>query len=510
MVDQVVDFIPAGPVARAFMLDDSFVRIIVGPVGSGKTSACVAEILRRAMMQAPGPDGVRRVRVVVIRNTYAELMSTTVRSWEQWCPRHFGKFTVGTSPITHRVQIDGLDLEVYFLALDKDEDVKKLLSLEVSFAWIDESKFVPRSIVDALTGRVGRYPSRLQGGCTWSGILLSSNPSDTESWLYKLVENPPEGYAVFRQPPGDGPDAENVGNLPTTYYRRLAAGKDPEWIRVYIKGEFGFTIEGRPVYPGWSDSAHVAKEPIAAIDHLGLVIGADWGLTPAAVIGQVLPDGRINIIDEFIAEDSGIPRFCTNLCAYLRRHYPGHAVTMAVGDPSGTARQGDEQTVFDLANANSFFRWRPARSNDLTLRIESVSDALGRMVGRNPGFQLSPKCSTLRKGFAGGYHFQQIKAGHSQTFDERPRKNAYSHPHDALQYLVMDAGGSERVLNRAQRTANRPRMAEGMDDDLFGDRDSRTTNNSGESGVRWGNRIDRGNRHDPPALARGTHHNALS
>lgn len=465
-----INFVPAGPVAQAFMLDDSFVRLIVGPVGSGKTSACVTEVLRRSSMQAPGPDGVRRVRVGIIRNTYAELLSTTVKSWEQWIPRRFGKFTVGTSPITHHIQAEGMDLEVLFVALDKEEDVKKLLSLELTFAWIDECKFVPRSILDALTGRVGRYPSRMQGGCTWSGILLSSNASDTESWMFKLAESPPEGCKVFRQPSGRSPAAENLNNLPPNYYARIMAGKDPEWIKVYVDGEFGFTIEGRPVYPGWSDSTHVAAELIKPVDGLGLVIGGDWGLTPAAVIGQQLPDGRIIVIDEFIAEDSGIPRFCQALGVYLRQSYSGFRVVEAIGDPSGTARHGDEQTTFELANANSSFRWKPARTNELTIRIEAVSDALGRLVGRHPGFQLSPKCSTLRKGFAGGYHFAQFKAGSSTTYDERPRKNAYSHPHDALQYLVLGMGGAERVLQREQRKERRTTFADGIDYDLTGDR----------------------------------------
>ncbi|MFN9358391.1 MAG: hypothetical protein ACK6A4_16485, partial [Alphaproteobacteria bacterium] len=62
-----ITFSPAGPVARAFMQDDSFVRVLIGPIGSGKTSAAVVEILRRASMQRPGPDGVRRVRVACIR-----------------------------------------------------------------------------------------------------------------------------------------------------------------------------------------------------------------------------------------------------------------------------------------------------------------------------------------------------------------------------------------------------------------------------------------------------------
>jgi hypothetical protein len=197
---RTLDFSPAGPVAKAFMQDDSFIRLLVGPLGSGKTSAAVVECLRRAQMQRPGPDGRRHVRIGIIRNTVSELKSTTIKSWEQWCPPQYGKLTLGGSPIVHKIETDELDLEVLFVPLDKPDDVRKLLSLELTFAWIDECREIQKEVLDALTGRVGRYPSRLQGGCTWSGIMLTSNPSDTEAWLYALARNPPEGYRVFRHP----------------------------------------------------------------------------------------------------------------------------------------------------------------------------------------------------------------------------------------------------------------------------------------------------------------------
>ncbi|MDR2012002.1 MAG: phage terminase large subunit [Rhodanobacter sp.] len=437
-------------------------RLLVGPLGSGKTSAAVVEVLRRAQMQGRGTDGMRRVRVAIIRNTFSELKSTTIKSWEMWCPPQYGRLTLGTSPIVHHVQTSELDMEVLFVPLDKPEDVRKLLSLELTFAWIDECREIPKEVLDALTGRVGRYPSKLQGGCTWSGILLTSNPSDTESWLYKLVSDPPEGYAIFRQPSGRGPRAENLDNLPANYYQRIAAGKDAEWIKVFIDGEFGFVVEGKLVYPSFRDSVHVPAERIEPLHGIGLVLGADWGLTPACAILQPWPDGRIVVLDEFVCENSGIVRFAQALAKYMQQHYPDNDVTAAVGDPSGTTRGPDESTVFEIMNQHTPWRWRPASTNEVTLRIEAVSAALNRMVDGKPGFQLNPGCGTLRKGFAGGYHFQKIAAGQGTTYHETPRKNQYSHIHDALQYAVIGIGGANVVLNRERRRM-RPRMAEGLD-----------------------------------------------
>jgi len=461
-VSQQVTFSPSGPTIKAWMESDAFVRILMGPIGSGKTAAACVEILRRSMAQAPGPDGVRRVRFAAIRNTFAELKSTTLKSWAQWAPPQFGKLTIGGSPITHRIQAPGLDIEGLFIPLDAEEDVKKLLSLELTFAWIDECREIPKGVLDTLTGRVGRYPSRNMGGCTWSGVLLTSNPSDTENWMYRTANALPDGWEFYKQPSGRSILAENIDNLPQGYYQRIAAGKDPEFVKVYIDGEWGFLIEGQVVYPSFRDSIHVTAEPIKPLELLPLVVGVDFGLTPAAVIGQQLADGKILVLDEFVCTDSGIVRFATSLTTYIRTHYPDLDVGYAVGDPAGTARGPDERTCFDIMNQHTPWRWKPAKTNEVTLRIEAVTAALNRMVDGKPGFQMDPRCGTLRKGFAGGYCFAKVSAGRNDTFHETPKKNSFSHVHDALQYLILAMGGADAVLNKDKRR-NRPRMADGVD-----------------------------------------------
>jgi hypothetical protein len=69
---------------------------------------------------------------------------------------------------------------------------------------------------------------------------------------------------LFRQPAGDGPDAENLDNMPPDYHVGLKIGKDEDWIKVYVQGQYGFVQEGKPVYPMFRDSVHVAKEPLEA------------------------------------------------------------------------------------------------------------------------------------------------------------------------------------------------------------------------------------------------------
>jgi hypothetical protein len=461
-----VSYRPAGPTLKAFHESPAFVRSVMGPLGSGKSTAAVVELLRRAAQQTPSPDGIRRTRFAIIRNTFGELRTTTINTWSQWCPHEMGEYRE-TGPITHRVRAEGFDMEVLFLALDREEDARKLLSLELTGAWINEARELPKTVLDTLSGRIGRFPAMRDGGATWSGILLDTNPPDTESWFYKLAEeDTPEGWAFFKQPGGmvktkDGwqlnPDAENLGALPAGYYTRAAAGKDEDWISVYLGGQYGFVREGKPVFPEYRDQIHCqpCEVAVGASKHWHnppVIVGADFGLTPAAVIAQRQADGRWLILDELILEDAGVIRFAEALNALLAERYPGHAVS-GWGDPAGMARsQTDERTAMQLMTEYTGFPWRPAPSNDPTMRLEAVKAALNRLVDGKPGLVLHPRCATLRKGFVGGYQFGRLAQG-STRYHDRPLKNRFSHPHDALQYLLLGGGEHRVVMRRAQRQA---------------------------------------------------------
>jgi hypothetical protein len=441
MAMRKVDYVCSGATLQRFHDSDSFVRGVMGPVGSGKSSACVIELLRRAKEQAPGPDGIRRSRAVVIRNSFPDLSSTTIKTVMQWMPKEMGKYRHG-SPIVFHLKAGDLDFEILFMALDREEDARKLLSLEVSFAWVNEAREINLGIVNALSARVGRFPAKVDGGCTWSGIIMDTNPPDDQNWWYKYAEEEtPEGWEFFKQPPGDSPLGENIPNLPKDYYKRIRAGKSDDWIEAYIKGNYSYVVEGKPVYPMFRDSTHTNSE-IEPVPRLPLFIGLDFGLTPAAVIGQKLVDGRWLIIDELVTENCGIVRFAETLNSYLAEKYPDHEVDMAWGDPAGNQRaHSDERTALEIMEEYCDFPVRPAPSNEISLRREVVVNALNRMIDGKAGFQLHPRAKMLRSGFAGKYHYKFVKSSNNAMTFETPAKNEYSHVHDSLQYLLLGGGG---------------------------------------------------------------------
>ena len=173
---------PEGQVLKTFMKSNDFFRGIRGPVGSGKSVSCCIEVFRRSLLQKKNRSGIRKSRWAVIRNTNPQLKTTTIKTWLDWFPEdQWGDFAWSV-PYTHLIRKGDIEVEVLFLALDRPEDVKKLLSLELTGVWINEAREIPKSIIDACTMRVGRYPSMRDGGATWYGVIADSNAPEEDHW----------------------------------------------------------------------------------------------------------------------------------------------------------------------------------------------------------------------------------------------------------------------------------------------------------------------------------------
>jgi len=456
-----IEYDPPGAVSASFHADDSFVRGLMGPVGSGKSSSCCMEIFYRALQQKPSKDGIRRSRWAAIRNTYGELKSTTIKTWCDW----FDGMQVmkWDTPIVSTISLPdlgdgtGLHLEVLFLALDRPDDAGKLRSLELTGAWMNEASQLEKTVLDMCTQRVGRYPSmHLHGGASWTGVIMDTNPPDDDSWWYKLAEeDKPEGFAFYKQPGGlyrvtdrkspnfgkllPNPSAENIRNLRNghQYYLQQLAGKSDDYIRVFLCAEYGTTMDGKPVFPEWQDKIHIAAQPIEPIRGRPIVLGFDFGLTPACVIGQMTPKGQLVILDELVSEDMGIRQFYSEVVLPLLTEKYGQFRIEAVGDPAGVNRsQTDEKTCFEelaLLGLNC----EPAITNEFVKRRESVAYFLQRLTSSGPGMLVDPRCKTIIKGFRGGYRYERVKASGSARFKDRPSKDKFSHPHDALQYVCL-------------------------------------------------------------------------
>lgn len=492
-----IHYFAPGPIAKAFLKDDSFMSGIRGPFGSGKSTCCVMKLIKNAKNQIRAEDGWIRRRTAIIRNTYPELRTTTMKTWHQWMPQHIGRWREAGPPCHHIIDPVGkFDWEVLFVALDRPDDVAKLLSMELSDAWINEAREVPKAILDGLTGRVGRYPPMWQAEPTNVQIMMDTNPPDTDHWWYVLAEQDTSNeknrqlifsmreaeetlkmmgvikpgkrlMSFFAQPSGRSENAENVKNLRPGYYQFQMAGKDADWIKIYVDGEYGFVMDGLPMFPEYKDSTHCRT--FGLIPGIGLRLGMDFGLTPAASISQRSANGRWLVQDEFVSERLGIVTFANELSRKLASDYPGLKVTSVRGDPAGDAVNPEEKTVFQILRANGFAIAQPAPTQDPDRRRESVAYLLRTLNDGEPSIMIHTRCNTLRKGLAGGYNRKRLQVAGDIKYRDVPDKNKYSHVCEALEYDCVSAGEDRNVTvsEEARNRAHKQQVAS-SDYDIFG------------------------------------------
>lgn len=462
-------YIPSAT-GRRFIDSTGFVDLVIGPYGSGKSTMCCQRIVKSVSLMPNWFNGRRKARWAVVRNTSGELVSTTLNTWLQWFG-DLGDIRKRQKPLLtyEHTFNDGhgvIELELIFIALDRPEDVRKIKSLELTGVYLNELSELPQNVLSHFKGRVnGRFPSR--SFCSvphWSGIIADTNPPDEDHWIYRDFETENStSYTVFHQPSGlleckDGllkdsegnyiqnPDADNAEHLSPTYYPKLAEKQSEGFIKVYCCGRYGLVESGKRVYPEYNDDIHSVPH-IDAIQGEPLYLGWDFGLTPSCIVVQITARGQILVLKEYNAEDIGIKTFAKNIVIpRLAIDFVYNKVGASVGDPAGM--KGDEimEDLSCIGELNHLgIATDPAHTNDIDIRINAVRYFLNLMVDGKPTFMIDrEKCPTLRKGFMSGYHFKRMSISGDERYQDKPNKNKYSHPHDALQYICMKFAGQDR------------------------------------------------------------------
>ncbi len=472
-------FKPAGPVSRAFIAGKEMSRFIMGPVGGGKTVSCVFARVVAAMRMPPCKDGVIRDRFVVVRTSFRDAERTVLNSWKQWFPRTYpgSSWSGGNDrPATHILRWrlpNGLkvEAETIFLGIG-DQSIEDILrGLEISGGWMNEADTLADNVLRYIEQRTGRYPKKEDladpDAKRMRTVLGDYNAPDMDNWTYEqLVENPAPHRKLYRQPSGRAPNAENLERLEPDYYSKIIAA-EPDWyVRRFVDNQYGYSREGLPVYRSFDQERHVAATRLDPVEGLPLLIGMDAALHPAAIFGQPMPNGQIRILDELVpGAGFGAARFSEMVLDLLERRYPMMTDIRAWADPAsqyGADREGGEMAWIETVQVNLGIPVRiPANgSNELGLRLGAVEKELNHFIdGQTPRLLVSSHCKMLTRGFASGYRFKKLSGG-TEKFALQPEKNDYSHPHDALQYLVLGYRGRPEVTglsSRAKTGANRPR-----------------------------------------------------
>jgi hypothetical protein len=404
----------------------------------------------------------------VIRNTYGQLRDTTRKTFEEWVPPELGSFQEQAKTWVGKWS-DGeyqVETEILFRALDRPADVKKLLSLELTGAYINEAREIPKAILDVLDTRVGRYPSKANGGPSWFGIWMDTNPWTKQHWGYRLFtlrkDVPKEKqhlYELFEQPGGRTAQAENVENLPTGYYDRLIVGKDGEWVESYVDGEYpsndqgsilGRLVEAVSLRGGLAEFWHPTDGVFTTWD-LGVSDSTaiwfwritDDDRTPAEVelakAGRPVPRRpRVDLIDHYEASGFGASHYFEVVDSKPYRyvkHWLPH-----------DSRQRSWQT--GVGTVELFAEHFGAGAVEIGPEL-SLRDGIGaaRWLLEQP-IRIHPRCDE-HQGIEALREYRYEYDEDTKAYSTRPLHNWASHTADAFRYVACVAKESDLIMRPA-------------------------------------------------------------
>jgi hypothetical protein len=462
-----------------FITSKRYVDIIEGPLGSGKTYALCARIMRHAQEQRKSPlDGIRYTQFAMVRNTMPDLKRSTIRTWLRLFPEKdvdgrplYGRFNYGAA-MHHHIRFGDIDCMVDFISLDKDEDVRKLRSTEYTGIFFDELEFIEKVLFDEARSRL-RYPPPEHGGPTWRGVCAATNAPPEDHWLpimtgrvefpqglkadeLSALQWPPE-WGWHLQPPAlieqvdqhgvvvgyrVNPNAENLEHLPATYYQEQLIAQKKDWIDSRLMVRTVLVTDGSPVWTSFRRETHVSRQLIRPRVGYPVYVGLDFGRSPAAVFIQCV-NNRVLVLDELIGAAEGAERFAPKVKRHLVQRFAGLEV-IAFGDPKGQDKtQNDERTAYDIFRHNGIDVQAPPglKQNMIETRVNAVDHMLNEMSDGIPRFCISPNCRTLIVAMAGRYCNERDEEG-----ELRPKKDRYSNIADALQYAALGVGEGRAMI----------------------------------------------------------------
>lgn len=167
------------------------------------------------------------------------------------------------------------------------------------------------------------------------------------------------------------PRCDNLANLPAGYYERTIGVTPEARLRRMFAQEWVYQGDDMAVHPGFREGWHVAKQTLAPIRGQDLLLGVDFGLTPAAVIGQRDYKGQLRILREVVTpkdRKSNALQLGEELLRILNTDFVGyhHEGTADPAGVSGNEATGDSPIAILRSLGLEIY---PAESNNPELRI---------------------------------------------------------------------------------------------------------------------------------------------
>lgn len=416
------------PTQKEFIYDDTRMTAYMGPAGCAKTSTICAKAWIRGLTR-PGN------KTFMGRHDYNDLMGTTKGRMEEMLDRLPKGILVDREkspperwfirPIPMPDPITGdllTDLSTFTFMGMKDG----LGSYEFHDGYVDEADEVEEKRIHELGHRL-----RAPGGWSYT-IGLCFNPPDTNHWLYTACTGFDFQERHIREPwlklYVPKPD-ENARNLPAGYYDDLAKHMPEDMKNRFIKGLWGATFPGSPVYKQFKQNLHV-KEDLKHDGHSRMFRFWDFGYNrPCCIWGYVDWQGRVKILYSELGdkvEARAWARYCKGVSA---QRFPGVQEWVDFGDPAIAQKKDTGSTLAEFAKEGILMYYR---SSHIDPGLKAVRQRFELLIDGEPAIQINKIGNhILIRALGGGYRLD--------AKGEKPVKDGYyDHLCDALRYGIIN------------------------------------------------------------------------
>ncbi len=478
------------PTLKRALRSSASVKIVQGPVESGKTVWMVMDIYKEMCTIPRCTDGIRRSKFLVVRSTDGELQRGIIKTWKQWFPEDVHGPLVGTMPTVHTLKFLDVECEVEFFAFEDDSEavLKKLRSTEYTKAYVNEGQFTKFALFLAIRQRTGRYPSKID--CPdWDRkkrICMDMNAARTnDHWVLYIrgdIPFPPEmspeqrraytkpdDWEFFVQPPAVRgiydekgyitdfeihPDIENLAFIDADEILSLCQNGAIDDIKRDYMNEMVILKAGNPRYPKFSRGWHVAKEQLQPVEGVAPIIGYDPGQASGAATFWQRVNGQWRGLFELNARLD--PRIRSaeaqgeRMLDILKQHFPWYKDTGVAAwmDPYGTWKSTDENTTFQsiISELGLDFQ-QPALKDNPSLRLQTGT----KMI--KAGSYGTPKMSCCPFGMPsfivamdGGCTMKVVKRQKDMVEENSINKNKHADIVESAEYAWWGGGEDNAII----------------------------------------------------------------
>ncbi len=439
--------------------------VLVGPQGEGKTFAGALALLHQA--QKWKAVGAAPLRACIIRDTHENIKRMTVPSMQQV----FSGLAEWSNEYRRMTLTDG-SLICDLMGMEDEGSLSKLQGAEYAFIWLEE----PAPIIDKANAglsinvyntALSRVARQMKVEHERLGLRprlqVTMNPADEGHWTYmEFIESPrfpSPSYpgvtlSVFNIPYGENVHLSNIARATAA----AAFSKDPALYARYVEGRWAYVPIGVSVTPEYNERFHRSTVPLVPFKGIPVWRGWDGGLNPTVVFVQIMPTGRIFVLDALVGENMGMLQFVRGmvkpLIAQRYSDFKDRTMWHDIGDPSLMNREASNSDHWAARiieeELNTYFEpgekaWPP--------RLEAVKTALGMMVGGEAALCIAPHEHVVHRALRGGWHYRTDSNG--KVIRDIPIKNIHSHPADALSYVLARVLGVRGVVRTKKKAINR-------------------------------------------------------